>query len=136
MTEVEKINNSKLGKVVGEIMELLPIKKSPELIWLVLYVAETASQAMNNMWQENIPADTWTLETAADLPLADVETYKSLMQDENGMGEEYWLPMFETILENLQAFLAENPDAEWEELGLENAWELANGPLGEMLQGL
>ena len=136
MTEVEKINNSKLGKVVGEIMELLPIKKSPELIWLVLYVAETASQAMNNMWQENIPADTWTLETAADLPLADVETYKALMQDENGMGEEYWLPMFETILENLQAFLAENPGAEWEELGLENAWELANGPLGEMLQGL
>lgn len=136
MTEVEKINNSKLGKVVGEIMELLPIKKSPELIWLVLYVAETASQAMNNMWQENIPADTWTLETAADLPLADVKTYKALMQDENGMGEEYWLPMFETILENLQAFLAENPGAEWEELGLENAWELANGPLGEMLQGL
>ena len=136
MTEVEKINNSKLGKVVGEIMELLPIKKSPELIWLVLYVAETASQAMNNMWQENIPADTWTLETAADLPLADVETYKALMQDENGMGEEYWLPMFETILGNLQAFLAENPGAEWEELGLENAWELANGPLGEMLQGL
>ena len=136
MTEVEKINNSKLGKVVGEIMELLPIKKSPELIWLVLYVAETASQAMNSMWQENIPADTWTLETAADLPLADVETYKALMQDENGMGEEYWLPMFETILENLQAFLAENPNAEWEELGLENAWELANGPLGEMLQGL
>ena len=136
MTEVEKINNSKLGKVVGEIMELLPIKKSPELIWLALYVAETASQAMNNMWQENIPADTWTLETAADLPLADVKTYKALMQDENGMGEEYWLPMFETILENLQAFLAENPDAEWEELGLEKAWELANGPLGEMLQGL
>ena len=136
MTEVEKINNSKLGKVVGEIMELLPIKKSPELIWLVLYVAETASQAMNSMWQENIPADTWTLETAADLPLADVETYKALMQDEHGMGEEYWLPMFETILEHLQAFLAENPDAEWEELGLENAWELANGPLGEMLQGL
>ena len=136
MTEVEKINNSKLGKVVGEIMELLPIKKSPELIWLVLYVAETASQAMNSMWQENIPADTWTLETAADLPLADVETYKALMQDENGMGEEYWLPMFETILENLQAFLAGNPGAAWEELGLENAWELANGPLGEMLQGL
>ena len=136
MTEVEKINNSKLGKVVGEIMDLLPIKKSPKLIWLVLYVAETASQAMNSMWQENIPADTWTLETAADLPLADVETYKALMQDENGMGEEYWLPMFETILENLQAFLAENPNAEWEELGLENAWELTNGPLGEMLQGL
>ena len=136
MTEVEKINSSKLGKVVGEIMDLLPIKTSPKLIWLVQYVAETASDAMNSMWQENIPADTWTLETAADLPLADVETYKALMQDENGMGEEYWLPMFETILENLQAFLAENPNAEWEELGLENAWELANGPLGEMLQGL
>lgn len=136
MTEIEKINSSELGQTIKQIMELLGMSPNPKEIWLIQYVVETASDAMSNMYQGIIPADMWTLEIAANLPLRNVEEYKALMQDEDEMGEEYWLPMFKKILKNLQAFLKEKPDADWDELSLENAWELADGPLGEMLQGL
>ena len=134
MTEIEKINSSELGQTIKQIMELLSVKPDPKQIWLEQYLQMTSEEAMTNMWQSSLPADNDLLEVTENLQTRSPETYKKLMQESNEMGEEYWIPQFKTIMKNLKMYLYQNPKADWDEMSLQNAWELTNGPLGEIMQ--
>ncbi|MBQ3590939.1 MAG: hypothetical protein II979_03290 [Clostridia bacterium] len=150
MTETERINSTPLGQEVKRIMELVCMTPEPKQIWLIQYLKETAETALTNMWGGlgsvvgQIPADDGLLEVTMYLENSPIQ-YRELMQEEDDLGEEYWTPQFREMREKLETYLKENPlpaPAKWEfeeamdNLMFENAWNLADGPLGELMQNL
>ena len=145
MTETERINSTPLGQEVKRIMELVCMTPEPKQIWLIQYLKETAETALTNGWDGQIPASGGLLEVTVYLENSP-EQYKELIQQkEMELTEEDWIPAFQEIRGRLEAYLKENPlpaPAKWEfeealeNLMFENAWNLADGPLGEMMDNI
>ena len=144
MTETERINRTPLGQEVKRIMELLGMEPASKAVWLLQYLKETAREALTNDRDGQIPADSGLLEVTMHLENSPGQ-YRELMQEADDLGEEYWTPQFREMREKLESYLKENPlpapaKREFEEamdnLMFENAWNLADGPLGELMQNL
>ena len=145
MTETERINSTPLGREVKRIMELLGMTPEPKSVWLLQYLKETARDALKNGWSGQIPADDGLLEVTLYLENSPEQYRELIQQKEMELTEEDWIPAFQEIRGRLEAYLKENPlpaPAKWEfeealeNLMFENAWNLADGPLGELMQNL
>lgn len=151
MTETERINQSPLGQEIKRIMELVCMTPEPKQIWLIQYLKETAGAALENGWGRlgtvsgQIPADEGMLEAALYLENSPEQYRELIQQKEMELTEEYWIPAFQEVRKALEVYRKENPIPEptamqfeeaLENLMFENARNLAEGPLGEMMDNL
>ena len=119
MTEVEKINNSKLGKVVGKMLEYIGeptyLKNS---VWLIQYVRMSASMILAFHWEypnKEILLDREELLQILKIPNTP-ESYRQMMEE---VDEEEVIQEFENGLQTLKDYMKKYPNAD-EEIWLFN----------------
>ena len=119
MTEVEKINNSKLGKVVGKMLEYIGeptyLKNS---VWLIQYVRMSADMILAFHWEypnEEILLDQEELLQILKIPNTP-ESYRQMMEE---VDEEEVIQEFENGLQTLKDYMKKYPNAD-EEIWLFN----------------
>ena len=119
MTEVEKINNSKLGKVVGKMLEYIGeptyLKNS---VWLIQYVRMSADMILAFHWEypnKEILLDREELLQILKIPNTP-ESYRQMMEEVN---EEEVIQEFENGLQTLKDYMKKYPNAD-EEIWLFN----------------
>ena len=119
MTEVEKINNSKLGKVVGKMLEYIGepthLKNS---VWLIQYVRMSADMILAFHWEypnKEILLDREELLQILKIPNTP-ESYRQMMEE---VDEEEVIQEFENGLQTLKDYMKKYPNAD-EEIWLFN----------------
>lgn len=119
MTEVEKINNSKLGKVVGKMLEYIGeptyLKNS---VWLIQYVRMSAEMILAFHWEypnKEILLDQEELLQILKIPNTP-ESYRQMMEE---VDEEEVIQEFEDGLQTLKDYMKKYPNAD-EEIWLFN----------------
>ena len=122
MTEIEKINSSELGKVVGRMLETLGEPLTQKSVWLIQYLRMSADMILTFHWEypddatlyhepkEPIYLTGETLYQIREIPNTP-KSYKTMMEEYN---EKELIQEFKSGTQELKEYLRKNPDAEEE----------------------